>query len=255
MTAKSGNHLAWTLAITSVASSMVALDALVVTTALPVVGHDLHAGMATLQWTVNTYGLTYAAGIITAAALGDRYGRRRVQVVLGYSPLTTGLRILPWTATPLLVAPAAGRLSDRIGRRPVLATGLLLQALGLGWFALVATGRADYAAMVAPLLVAGIGISMALPTVAAAAISAVRPQERGKTSGTNSTLQRLGAVFGVAIATTVFTAAGGTAATFTAGFRLALVAPAGLSLLGVCIALALRGRRAAVPAPALAPAA
>lgn len=454
----------WTLVITSVAFFMVALDALVVTTALPVIGRDLHAGMATLQWTINTYGLTYAAGIITAAALGDRYGRRRVfvaglavftvasaccalaqnaallltartvqgigaaavmplsltiltqvfppqrrgaivgiwgglgglavasgpliggavtqgldwhwifwvnvpiglaavalsgvrlpesrghaarldmpgvalltagvfalvwglvrasavgwdaaetlvslgagtllvagfiawerrtatpmlplrlfrvrdfiaanasallmtgalfaaafliaqyfQLALGYSPLATGLRLLPWTATPLLIAPVAGRLSDRIGRRPVLATGLLLQAVGLGWFALVADVQPQYAAMVAPLLVAGIGISMALPTAATAAVSAVRPEELGKASGTNSTLQRLGAVFGVAIATAVFTAADGTgtAATFTNGFRPALAVAAGLSLLGVLTALALRGRAAmAITAPA-----
>jgi len=68
----------WTLVLTSVAFFMVALDALVVITALPAMQRDLRASMATLQWTVNAYGLTYAAGIITAAALGDRLGRRRV---------------------------------------------------------------------------------------------------------------------------------------------------------------------------------
>jgi EmrB/QacA subfamily drug resistance transporter len=463
-TSRNGPRQGWILAITSVAFFMVALDALVVVTALPVIGRDLRAGMATLQWTVNAYGLAYAAGITTAAALGDRYGRRRVfigglavftlasaacalapgvgwllvaravqgtgaaavmplsltiltgafpphrrgaivgiwgglgglavaggpliggavtegldwhwifwlnvpiglaavalsrarlpesrghndrvdvpalvllasgmfglvwglvragevgwgspqtltalgcgmllvaafvawerravapllplrmlrirdfaaanvaallmigalsaavfliaqycQLVLGYSPLGTGLRLLPWTATPLLVAPAAGRLSDRIGRPPVLATGLLLQAAGLGWFALVAGATPRYAAMVAPLLVAGIGISMAIPTAAAAAVNAVQPHELGKASGTNSTLQRLGAVVGVAVVTAVFTATGrvGTGATFTAGFRPALATAAGLSLLGMLAALALRGRPAAQdPMPA-----
>jgi MFS family permease len=96
--------------------------------------------------------------------------------------------------------------------------------------------------------VAGIGISMALPTAAAAAMSAVRPDQLGKASGTNSTLQRLGGVFGVAVATTVFTASGrtpdlGTAAEFTAGFRPALAVAASLSLLGTLTALALRARR------------
>ncbi|HET9889901.1 MAG TPA: MFS transporter, partial [Mycobacterium sp.] len=90
------------------------------------------------------------------------------------------------------------------------------------------------------------------PSAATAAMSAVRPQELGKASGANSTMQRLGAVFGVAIATTVFTAAGGTAApvSFLAGFRPALTVVAALSLLGTCTALALRGRtRTVAPAP------
>ena len=57
---------------------MVVLDSLVVVTALPRMQHDLHADLASLQWTVNSYGIAFAAGIITAAALGDRFGRRRV---------------------------------------------------------------------------------------------------------------------------------------------------------------------------------
>jgi MFS family permease len=166
------------------------------------------------------------------------------ELVLHYSPLATGLRLLPWTATPLLVAPVAGRISDRIGRRPVLAAGMLLQATGLGWFALIAGNTPRYAAMVVALLVAGVGISMALPTAATAAMNAVRPAELGKASGAISTLQRLGAVFGVAVVTAVFTANGriGSAVTFTDGFRPALAVAAGLSLLGVLTALALRGR-------------
>lgn len=450
----------WTLATTSVAFFMVALDALVVTTALPVIARDLHAGMPTLQWTINTYGLAYAAGIITAAALGDRHGRRRVftaglavftlasagcalapsvgwllaartvqgigaaavmplsltiltdafppqrrgaivgiwgglgglavaggplvggaviegldwhwifwlnvpiglvaiavsrarlreshgrparldtpalalltggasavvwglvrastigwtaaetlaalgfaallvtgfvvwerrvaepmlplrlfltrdfaaanatallmigslsaaaflivqycQLVLGYSPLATGVRLLPWTAAPLLIAPVAGRASDRVGRRPIMATGMLLQAIGLGWFALAA-GTTGAAARTVALLIAGVGISMALPPTTAAAMSAVAPHELGKASGANSTLQRLGGVLGVALATTVFTATGGTAsaAGFVDGFRPALIVAAGLSLVGTLTALTLRRRTADVAA-------
>src|SRR4029450_940100 len=70
--------LGWTLGLTSVAFFMVALDALVVITALPAMQRELGASLPTLQWTVNAYGITFAAGIITAAALGDRLGRRRV---------------------------------------------------------------------------------------------------------------------------------------------------------------------------------
>ncbi len=455
----------WALAVTSVAFFMVALDALVVTTALPAIGRELHAGLSSLQWTVNSYGLSYAAGIITAAALGDRFGRRRVftaglvlftlasaacalapsigwlltartiqgvgaaavmplsltiltgaypaerrgaivgiwgglgglavaggpliggavteglswhwifwlnvpiglvaavlsrtrlpethgpttaldwpalvllvgatfgfvwglvrvsttgwrdvltlaalaggalalvafalwerrapapmlpirmfrhrvfaaanaaglcmiaaltgavfliaqycQLVLGESPLATGLRLLPWTATPLLIAPVAGRLSDRIGRRIVLTSGLLLQAIGLSWFAAVASPVTSYAAMAAPLLVAGVGISMAIPTAATAAVSAVSADQIGRASGVNSTVQRFGAVLGVAVVTTVFTGSGriATPISFTDGLRPALAVAAILSLLGAFAAISVGGRPTVAVTPAFA---
>ncbi len=443
--------LHWTLGLTSVAFFMVALDALVVTTALPAIQRDLHVGVQTLEWTVNAYALTYAAGIVTAAALGDRFGRLRVfraglalftlasgacalapnagllltaraiqgvgaaavmplsltilttafpaerrgtmvgvwgaiggmavasgpviggaitqgidwhwifwlnvpiglaavslsrrrlsethgasdrldlaglalvtggaislvwalvrsgaagwgstevlmtlfagvallgafiawerhtdapmipprlfahrtfaaanataflmmaaimgaaflvaqyfQLAHGDSPLATGLRLLPWTAAPIVITPAAGALSDRVGPRPIMVAGMLLQAAGLGWFALLATGSLAYGTLVLPLIVAGVGISMALPTTAAAALGAVAPAELGKASGTNSTLQRFGGAFGVTIVTAVFTAHGqlGTPAAFDAGFRPALAVASGLSLLGALAATA-----------------
>jgi EmrB/QacA subfamily drug resistance transporter len=460
----------WTLGITSIAFFMVALDGLVVTTALPAIQHNLHVGVSTLEWTVNAYALTFAAGIISAAALGDRLGRRRVfvaglalfttasaacalapnsalllaaravqgvgaaavmplsltiltsafpperrgavvgiwgaigglavasgpviggaitqgidwqwifwvnvpigtaamalarlrlpetragaaepdvpglalvtaaaislvwalvrsgtvgwgsvevlttaisglallagfivwerrapspmlpprlfanrgfaaanataflmlaaimgaaflvaqyfQVALGESPLDTGLRLLPWTATPILVTPAAGALSDRIGPRPIMTLGMLLQAAGLGWFALLATVGAAYTTLVVPLIVAGVGISMALPTAAAAALGAVAPAEMGKASGANSTLQRFGGAFGVAIVTAVFTANGhlANAASFDAGFRPALAVAAALSLTGAAAAMLVpaqpRGARAVAVEPAPVP--
>jgi EmrB/QacA subfamily drug resistance transporter len=449
-------RLGWTLGLTSTSYFMVVLDALVVVTALPRMEHDLHAGIPTLQWTVNAYGITVAAGIIMAAALGDRLGRRRmfvggvalftlasaacalaptatsliaaravqgfggatilplsltilttafpaerrgmivgvygglaglavaagplvggavtqgldwhwifwinvplgvvatalslrllpesygararldlpgvalvssgavalvwglvrastsgwgsaevvtalvlgsvliaafvywesraaepmvplrlfeirafaagnattflmsgavfgaaflviqyVQLARGYSPLSTGVRLLPWLATPMFVSPVAGALSDRVGRRPVIATGLLLQTLGFGWVALNASVHASYLELALPLLVAGVGISMALPTVPTAVLSAVAPEEMGKASGVNTMMQRFGSVFAVAITTAVFTANGhlGSPAGITDGFKPALGVCAGLSLLGTLTALGMASRR------------
>src|SRR6266704_5924953 len=71
----------WTFAITSVALFMVTLDNLVVTTALPVIRRDLHASLSQLEWTVNAYTLTFAVLLLTGAALGDRFGRRRMFVL------------------------------------------------------------------------------------------------------------------------------------------------------------------------------
>jgi EmrB/QacA subfamily drug resistance transporter len=183
------------------------------------------------------------------------------QLARGYSPLSTGVRLLPWLATPMFVSPVAGALSDRIGRRPVIATGLLLQTLGFCWVALNASAGASYLELALPLLVAGVGISMALPTVPTAVLSAVAPEEMGKAAGVNTMMQRFGSVFAVAIATAVFTAYGhlGSPNSVTNGFKPALAVCAALSMLGTLTALGITpGRTEAIaaleaePAPAIA---
>jgi MFS family permease len=128
---------------------------------------------------------------------------------------------------------------------------MLIQAAGLGLFALLATSGVAYAELVLPLIVAGVGISMALPVAPTVVVSAVRPQEMGKASGVNSTLQRFGSAFAIAVASAVFVTYGhiGTPATFAAGFRPALAVVAGLSLLGAVTALAAGQRRVAVQMP------
>ena len=73
-----GGRLFWTFLVTSIAAFMVSLDNLVVTNALPSIRSDLNAGLSGLEWTVNAYTLTFAVLLLPAAALGDRYGRRRV---------------------------------------------------------------------------------------------------------------------------------------------------------------------------------
>src|SRR5712692_9643784 len=92
----------WTLALTSVAFFMVALDALVVITALPAIQRDLGAGLSTLEWTINAYSLAFAAGIITAAALGDQFGRRRV--------FALGLLLFSAASAACALAPSADLL-------------------------------------------------------------------------------------------------------------------------------------------------
>src|SRR5512144_2724978 len=79
----------WTFAVTSLALVMVTLDNLVVTTALPVIRKDLHASLEGLEWTVNAYTLTFAVLLLTGAALGDRFGRRRM-FVIGVAIFTAG---------------------------------------------------------------------------------------------------------------------------------------------------------------------
>ena len=198
----------------------------------------------------NFTGFLMAGSIFGAAFLIAQY----FQIGLGYSPLQAGLRLLPWTAVPLVVAPLAGMLSERIGRRPLLIVGMTVQAIGLSWVALLATIHAPYGPFVLPLLIAGIGISMALPIAPAAVLSAVAPADMGKASGVNSTLQRFGSAFAVAIAAAVFAANGhiGSPAAFTSGFRPSLTVIAVLSLVGAVSALAIGQRRpVAIAEPAI----
>ena len=445
-------HRRWVLALTSTAYFMVVLDSLVVITALPQMQRDLHADLASLQWTVNSYGIAFAAGIITAAALGDRFGRRRVfhlglalftassaacalapntaelilarsvqgvgaaavmplsltilttafpparrglivgiygglaglavaagpivggviaerldwhwifwlnvplgvialalgtrllpeshgaaerldivgvtlvsggvvgvvwalvrandigwsspeilgtligggalllafvswehkalepmvpmrlfgnqsfaignlttflmsgatfaaaflitqefQFARGYSPISTGVRLLPFFATPMVVSPLAGALSDRLGRRPIMLTGLALQAIGYAWVAARGSLATGWVELVFALLIAGIGISMALPTVPTTVLNSVAEHEMGKAAGVNYMAQRFGAVFSIAVASAVFAAYGhlGNPAAVTAGFRPALWACVIFAVLAAVTAMAI----------------
>ena len=407
-------HLGWVLGLTSTAYFMVVLDSVVVITALPRMQRDLHVGLASLQWTLTAYNIAFAAGIITAAALGDRYGRRRVfnigltlftvasavcalapnapeliaartvqglggaivlplsltilttafparrrgtiigiygglaglavamgpiiggavtqgigwhwifwinvpigaaalplamrllpdshgarerldlvgvtlvtgsvvavvwalvragqsgwtsagilgclaagavlllafaaweqhasepmvplrlfrsrafavgnattflmagaifaagflvtqefQLARGYSPVSAGVRLLPFFATPMFISPIAGAVSDRIGRRPVMVTGLFLQTAGFAWVVVRGSLSTSWVELDIALLIAGVGVSMALPTVPTAVLNAVAQRDLGKASGINYMMQRFGAVFAIAVTSAV----------------------------------------------------
>jgi EmrB/QacA subfamily drug resistance transporter len=131
------------------------------------------------------------------------------QTVQGYSPFGSGLRILPWTAMPIFIAPIAGALSDRIGGRRIIATGLALQAIGLGWIASVSTPTTPYADLVAPFVLSGIGMALFFAPVANVVLSSVRPKEEGQASGANNAIRELGGVFGVAVLASIFSQYGG----------------------------------------------
>ena len=174
-----------------------------------------------------------------------------LQTGLGYGPLDAGLRLLPWTGTFIVVAPVAGALADRIGERPLMVAGLLVQAAGMAWIASIADPGLAYPRLVAPLIVAGVGVSMAIPAAQNSVVGSVALPEVGKAAGTNSMMRELGGVFGIAILVAVFAAVGGyaSAGAFTDGFAPAIAVAAGLSLLGAVAGAALPGRgRTPLPA-------
>src|SRR2546421_4877982 len=172
------------------------------------------------------------------------------QTVQGYSPFQAGLRILPWTAMPIFVAPLAGAFSDRIGGHRLMSAGLALQAVGLGWIAAISSPTMPYSAIVAPFFISGIGMALFFAPVANVVLSSVRPEQEGQASGANNAIRELGGVFGVAVLASVFSHYGGYTSGAAVGDGLTPAVWIGAALVGVgsLAALAIphrpRGRRA-----------
>jgi EmrB/QacA subfamily drug resistance transporter len=167
-----------------------------------------------------------------------------LQTALGYGPLDAGLRLMPWTATFITVAPLAGSLVDRFGERRFMVAGLSLQALGMGWIALIADSGLTYSEFLIPSIVAGVGVSMAIPAAQNSVVGSFSLEEVGKAAGANSMMRELGGVFGVAVSAAVFAGAGSFASpeAFLDGFAPAVGVLAAFSALGATVALALPGR-------------
>ncbi len=168
-----------------------------------------------------------------------------LQAAFGAGPLGAGLRLLPWTSTLFLTAPIAGAVVQKFGERPLVVTGLLMQAAGLGWIALEVTAGASYAAMVSPAILAGVGVSMAMPAAQNAVLSSVVVTEMGKAAGVFNMSRFLGGMFGVALLVAVFSAYGATdtAVHFANGFAAAMIVAAMLSVLAAIAGAFLPARR------------
>ena len=195
------------------------------------------------------------AAFLTLASLFSAvffYGQM-LQVVLGESPLGAGLRLMAWTGTFILVAPVAGAFADRIGERPLLATGLAIQAGAMVWIAASVDPGAGYLDVLGPFVVGGIGVSLAVPCGQSAVVSAVDDRDVGTAAGVNATMRELGGVFGIAVTVAVFGAYGGYGSPqqFVDGFGPAIITAAALSAAGAAVGLALPARRR-VRVPAVA---
>ena len=162
-----------------------------------------------------------------------------LQIVQHYSPLAAGVRTLPWTAMPMLVAPIGGLITQRLGGRPVLATGLALQALGLAWLAVVASPTVSYGALVPAFLLNGVGMALFFAPMASTVLGTVKPEEEGIASGVNNAIRELGGVLGVAVLASVFSSSGGygSAHAFVSGLTPAVFA--GAAVVGVAVVAAL----------------
>ncbi len=166
------------------------------------------------------------------------------QTTQGLSPLQSGLRVLPWTIMPIFIAPVAGLLSDRIGARPLMATGLALQAIAIGWLAAVTTPTVAYSSLLVPFVLAGAGMALVFAPAANAVLASVKPEEAGQASGATNAIRELGGVLGVAVLASVFTAHGGyeSPQTYVDGMNAALPIGAGVLGVGALLALLIPGK-------------
>ncbi|MGY4646059.1 DHA2 family efflux MFS transporter permease subunit [Cellulomonas sp. URHB0016] len=186
----------------------------------------------------NASALTFSIGVFGVVFLLSQF----LQIGLGYTPLQAGLRTLPWTAAPMIVAPIAGMLAPRVGVRPLLAAGLALQAAGLAWQGvLVGQGGVVYADLVPGLALAGIGMGLTFAPSATAVLADMAPDDHGTASSVNATIREIGGALGIAVLVAVFQAAGGslTPEGYAAGLEPAAYVAAAIVGLGALLTLAM----------------
>jgi EmrB/QacA subfamily drug resistance transporter len=209
-----------------------------------------------------TYRAFSAGNVASFALTGAMYGElyfvaQYYQTVLHYGPFGAGVRMMPMSATLLVFGPLSGRLADRVGERRLVASGLAVQALGLAGIGVLAGHHFSYPAMVPALIASGAGVSLGIPPVQKAVVSAVQPHQIGQASGAFSMLRQVGALFGTAVAVAVFAGSGSYASvqSFTDGFTAAMEVGAVLAAAGAAAGLVLpklRAVSAAGPATATA---
>jgi len=189
--------------------------------------------------------------LTNAASFGMSFGMfgsiflltQYLQNILGYSALTAGIRELPWTGVPILVAPIAGLLADRIGSKWIIAVGLGCMAVGLGAIASTVATDAPYRDLVPGFVISGFGMALFFAPVANQVLDSVDRADEGVASGANNALRELGGVFGVSLLAAVFVHEGGTSSpgAFLDGLRPAM-------WVGAVVVLLAAGAAALVPA-------
>ena len=198
----------------------------------------------------NVVGLAFGFGVFGAVFILIQF----MQIVQGLSPLEAGIRTMPWTMAPMVVAPLAGLIAPRVGTRALIVTGLVLQTIGIGWLALTLSADVQYLEMLAPFIFAGVGMGLVFAPLSTAVLANMRPADQAKASGTNSTLREVGIALGVAVLTAVFVGHGGelTPTGYVDAAAPAVLVGAGALAVSALLALLLpagRSERREVPVP------
>lgn len=153
----------------------------------------------------NIAGFGFSFGTFGAIFLLIQY----MQVVQGASPWEAAVRTTPWTLAPMVIAPLAGLIAPRIGTRILMVVGLVLQATALLWLAAILDLDTPYTTMVAPFVIAGVGMGLVFAPSATALLATLGIVDHAKASGVNSTVREIGLALGTAVLTAIFLGAGG----------------------------------------------
>jgi EmrB/QacA subfamily drug resistance transporter len=190
---------------------------------------------------VNITSFTFSVGVFGSVFLLAQF----FQVVQGYSPLESGIRTMPWTMAPMVVAPIAGLIVDRVGPRALIATGQVFLAVALGWIALITTASTQYSELVVPFVLAGVGMGLTFAPAASVVMASAADADRGVASGTNNTIREVGVAMGVAVLASVFASAGSyeSPARYADGLVPAVWTGAAIVAAGAIVALLLPGRK------------
>jgi predicted MFS family arabinose efflux permease len=190
---------------------------------------------------VNVTAMLFSFGMFGAIFFLSQF----LQTVQGYSPLSAGLRVLPWTGVMMLLAPLVGALITRWGAKPLVVAGLFLQATGLLWLALLINAGTPYVDMITPFVIAGVGMTLFFVPLASLVLGSVPTELEGVASGTNSAFRELGGVLGIAVLGAVFSSSGGyhSGQDFVHGFTPAIEVGAAAVFLGMLTALAIPAAR------------
>ncbi len=169
---------------------------------------------------INLGGLLMSVGMFGITFLITQF----MQTIQGLSPTEAGVRMLAWTAIPMVLAPIAGMVSDRIGGRPVVVLGLVFMAIGFGYWALVMEPNTSYLVQLPGYLLGGAGVSCFYAPLMNLLMGSVNPGEQGVASGTSAATREIGAALGIALLAYVFATNGGYASgqDFVNGFVPAL---------------------------------
>ncbi|MFL6145499.1 MAG: DHA2 family efflux MFS transporter permease subunit [Labedaea sp.] len=192
---------------------------------------------------VNAVTFTFSLGVFGAVFLLAQF----FQVVQGLSPLDSGLRTMPWTLAPMVVAPVAGLLVGRIGARTLIVAGQALLAAGLLWIALTSKVDIEFSGLIAPFVLAGVGMGLTFAPITTMVLGSVRSSEHGVASGINNTIREVGVAMGVAVLASVFASFGdyGSRTSFVDGLTPAVVVGGLVVAAGAVLALWLPRRAAA----------
>ena len=196
-----------------------------------------HRGFAA----VNVTAMLFSFGMFGAIFFLSQF----LQTVQGYSPLQAGIRVLPWTAMIMVLAPFVGLLAERWGGKPLVITGLALQVTGLAWLASILTPTTPYGDMIAPFVLCGVGMTLFFVPLASVVLGTLPKALEGVASGANAAFRELGGVLGIAVLGAVFSSNGGYASAqdYVSGLVPAVAVGAAVVAVGGLCALALPGRR------------